>query len=108
MTPDAPAPRSLRRSLKLLAVAVLLASPGRTHPAPQAADWRPVQVPGLRKAAEAPGADGIAWYRAWVKVDDSFFTKHERNLFEESVGVNLRDLAGTHDIWVNGCRPGRG
>ncbi len=74
-------------------------------PAPQAAEWRPVQVPGPRKASEAAET---AWYRAWVKVDDSFFAKHERNLFEESVGVNIRDLAGTHEAWVNGKKIGAG
>ncbi len=79
-----------------LTVAALLAA------TPQAADWQPVQVPGARKA------DAVAWYRAWVKVDDSFFTKHERNLFEESVGLNLQDLAGTHDAWVNGVKIGSG
>ncbi len=76
--------------------------------APQAAEWRPVQVPGARTAAEAPGPEGVAWYRCWVKVDDSFFQKHERNLFEESVGINIRDLAGTHEVWVNGKKIGAG
>ncbi len=95
----------LPRSLLLLATAALLTAP---RPAMQAAEWRPVQVPGPRKAAEAPGADGLAWYRAWVKVDDGFFSKHERNLFEESVGINIRDLAGAHEVWVNGKKLGSG
>jgi putative membrane-bound dehydrogenase-like protein len=76
--------------------------------APQAAEWRPIQVPGARKDAEAPGPDGVAWYRCWVKVDDSFFSKHERNLFEESVGIHIRDLAGAHEVWVNGRKIGAG
>jgi len=54
----------------------------------QAADWLTIQVPGKQDFT------GTAWLRAWVKVHDSFFAKHERNLFEESVGVNIRDLAG--------------
>ena len=29
-------------------------------------------------------------------------------LFEESVGVNIRDLAGAHEIWVNGRKIGGG
>jgi len=98
----------MRPSLLSLTALALLALPQDSHPAPQAADWRTVQVPGPRTPAEAPGADGVAWYRAWVKVDNSFFTKHERNLFEESVGVNLHDLAGTHDAWVNGVKIGSG
>src|SRR5215204_5433189 len=66
--------------------------------APQDVEWRPAQVPG-------PVA---GWVRCWVKVDDSFFSKHERNLFEESVGVNVRGLAGTHEAWVNGRKIGEG
>jgi putative membrane-bound dehydrogenase-like protein len=108
MSPSAPKTPALRRSLLWLVAAVLLAVPRDSHPAPQDPDWRMVQVPGPRKASEAPGAGGVAWYRAWVKVDDSFFTKHERNLFEESVGVNLRDLAGVHEVWVNGKKIGSG
>jgi putative membrane-bound dehydrogenase-like protein len=70
------------------------------------AAWRPVPVPGPRPVA--PGDGEYGWYRTWVKVHDGFFTKHERNLFEESVGVNLRDLAGAHEVWVNGVRIGTG
>jgi len=68
----------------------------------QAAEWQTVQVPGATKQS------GTAWLRAWVKVDDSFFTKHERNLFEESVGVNIRDLVGAHEVWLNGKKIGTG
>ena len=73
--------------------------------APQAAEWRTVAVPGPRTASEAAE---VAWYRAWVKVDNSFFSKHERNLFEESVGINIHGLAGTHEAWVNGRKIGGG
>jgi putative membrane-bound dehydrogenase-like protein len=69
------------------------------------APWQTVQVPGARKASEAAE---VAWYRLWVKGDDGFFAKHERNLFEESIGINIRDLAGTHELWVNGKKIGSG
>jgi putative membrane-bound dehydrogenase-like protein len=75
-----------------LAADGLLASPG----------WGLVSVPG------ATNFTGTAWYRAWVKVPDAYFAKHERNLFEESVGVYIRDLAGAHEAWVNGRRIGAG
>ncbi len=65
-----------------------------------AADWQPVAVPGTREAS------GPVWLRCWVKPHDSFFSKHERNLFEESVGFNLSDLPGAHEVWVNGVRIG--
>jgi hypothetical protein len=71
----------------------------------RAADWQPARVPG---PAPANPPEGSSWYRCWVRVADSFFTKHDRNLFEESVGVNLRDLTGAHEVWVNGRRIGTG
>jgi putative membrane-bound dehydrogenase-like protein len=66
------------------------------------AEWETVRVPGVQAFS------GTGWYRCWVRVADSFFTRHDRNLFEESVGVNLRDLAGAHEIWVNGRSIGTG
>ena len=66
------------------------------------AGWQLITVPA------ATNFTGTAWYRAWVKVPDSYFAKHERNLFEESVGVNIRDLAGAHEAWVNGKKIGTG
>lgn len=76
-----------------------------------AAEWRSIDVPGAWNEAttrEVAAAGHTAWYRTWVKVHDSFFTKHDRNLYEESVGVNLRDLDGAHEVWVNGVKIGTG
>lgn len=76
-----------------------------------AAEWRTIDVPGAWSAETAQAvaaAENTAWYRTWVKVHDGFFTKHERNLFEESVGVNVRDLEGAHEVWVNGVKLGTG
>ncbi|NDC63728.1 MAG: MFS transporter, partial [Planctomycetia bacterium] len=84
---------------------------GEPAAAPPTAGWQTLSVPGewRRATAEAVAAgDGIAWYRAWVKPDDSFFTPHERNLFEESVGLNFDDLPGAHTVWVNGVKLGDG
>jgi putative heme-binding domain-containing protein len=58
--------------------------------------------------ASRPAVAPDVWYRTWVRVDDSFFTKHERNLFEESVGVNFRGLEGAHEVFVNGVKVGAG
>lgn len=68
----------------------------------RAGEWQLASVPG------ATNLNGAAWYRAWVKVPDSYFGQHERNLFEESVGVYIRDLAGAHEVWLNGNRIGAG
>ncbi|PAZ04414.1 MAG: hypothetical protein CAK86_05380 [Opitutia bacterium AMD-G1] len=66
-----------------------------------------VTAPIPSPAARAPVAPEF-WLRTWVKVDDSFFTKHERNLFEESVGLHFRDLEGAHEVFVNGVKIGAG
>ncbi|MEY4940868.1 MAG: hypothetical protein RIQ93_2603 [Verrucomicrobiota bacterium] len=93
---------------KLLLLLPLLA----LCPAPLlAADWQRATVPGAWEENGPPAArnyDGVAWYRTWVKVHDSFFTKHDRNLFEESVSVNIRDLADAHEVYVNGVKIGAG
>jgi len=70
-----------------------------------------ILVPGrwtaeVRQSVEEAG--GWAWYRSWLKPDNSFFTKHERNLFEESVGITIADLSGAHEVFVNGKSIGTG
>ena len=73
--------------------------------------WQTIQVPGAWESnapAIAGRHDGFAWYRAWLKPHDGFFTKHERNLFEESVTFNVRDLADAHEVFINGSRVGAG
>ena len=73
--------------------------------------WQSVRVPGAWETngpAAALNHDGFAWYRAWLKAHDSFFTPHERNLFAESVTLNVRDLADAHEVFVNGTRIGGG
>jgi putative membrane-bound dehydrogenase-like protein len=92
---------------RLLALALL----GLSVVAAIGAEWRTMEVPGAWNAAtaqEVAAAGHTAWYRTWVKVHDSFFTKHDRNLFEESVGLNIRELEGAHDAWVNGVKIGTG
>ena len=73
-----------------------------------AASWAFAQgtshIPGAFDASTTPSV----WYRTWVKVDDSFFTKHERNLFEESVGLHFHNLEGAHEAFVNGVKIGTG
>ena len=94
-----------------LATATGLAAEPAAQPSARSADdgWRTLAVPGVwsRATAEAVAAEGgVAWYRAWVKPDDSFFAAHDRNLFEESVGLVISDLAGGHAAWVNGVKIG--
>ncbi len=74
-------------------------------------DWSTTRVPGAWETnglAAARNLDGFAWYRGWLKPHDSFFTPHERNLFAESVTLNVRSLADAHEVFVNGTRVGVG
>lgn len=76
-----------------------------------AAEWQPIGVPGTweeKGPAAAKSYDGVAWYRTWIKVADDFFRTHERNLWEESASVNLRDVADAHEVYVNGVKIGSG
>lgn len=77
----------------------------------QAADWTTATVPGPWEEKGPPSArslDGVVWFRTWVKPAPLFFTTHERNLFEESVTLNLSDVADAHEAFVNGVRVGSG
>jgi putative membrane-bound dehydrogenase-like protein len=96
-------------SLILLTLIGLGVRQARSQPAENG--WAIARVPGAWETngpAAARNHDGFAWYRAWLKPHDSFFTPHERNLFAESVSLNVRNLADAHEVFVNGTRVGVG
>ena len=66
------------------------------------AEWKQVTVPSEQSFS------GNAYYRTWFKPHNSFFSKHERDLFGESVILNIRGLAGAHAVFVNGTKIGTG
>ncbi len=68
-------------------------------------NWETIQIPGKfdQVSNQSPNDEkSNAWLRCWVKVPNSYFAKHERNLFEESVGFHIEALSVHHDIWING------
>ena len=67
-----------------------------------AAEWETVAVPGEQSFTD------YAWYRTWLKPHDTFFSKHERDLFGESVILNVRGLTGAHELYINGKKIGSG
>ncbi len=87
-------------TLKHLLLAVALLSTPISSALP--ADWRTTPVPGPADFT------GHAWYRCWLKPHPSFFNKHERDLYGESVIFNIRGLAGAHEVFVNGTGIGVG
>lgn len=100
---------NLRRLTLALGILASLASPAFGQPIDNA--WSVAHVPGAWETngpAAARHHDGFAWYRGWLKPHDSFFTPHERNLFAESVTLNVRSLADAHEVFVNGTRVGVG
>jgi putative membrane-bound dehydrogenase-like protein len=66
------------------------------------AEWETVSVPGEQSFT------GNAWYRTWFKPHATFFSKHERDLFGESVILNIRGLRGAHEVYINGKKIGSG
>lgn len=71
-----------------------------------AVEAEPVDEPVTLVLPGSVQADSEYWLRCWVKVHDNFFTPHDRNLFEESVGVHLNGFVGAHELWINGTRIG--
>ena len=69
---------------------------------PSWSQWQQVNVPGEQNIS------GYAYYRTWFRPHASFFSKHERDLFGESVILNVRGLAGAHAVYVNGKQIGTG
>lgn len=67
-----------------------------------AAEWRTAKVPGGEEIK------GYAWYRTWFKPHATFFSKHDRDLWGESVILNCRSVAGAHQVYVNGKLIGSG
>ncbi|MFT5124218.1 MAG: putative membrane-bound dehydrogenase-like protein [Kiritimatiellia bacterium] len=57
-------------------------------------------VPGPRREA------GEAWYRCWVKVPDNWTDLAGRPLWYESVTLQVNQVAGAHEVYVNGERIG--
>ena len=93
--------------VSILLAAIFITDRSITH----AAGWESAQIPSItdQDASEGQKNSSITdWYRCWVKVPDSYFSKHERNLFEESVGIHFKDLMGSHEVWVNGVEIGEG
>ena len=98
----------MKPTLPAFLAALLLAFASDAHA--QSA-WQTIRVPGAWETGGVEAAknyDGLAWYRTWVKPHASFFSKHERNLFEESVSINIRELADAHEVYVNGKAIGKG
>ncbi len=67
-----------------------------------AAEWTSTPVPGEQNFT------GYAWYQTWFKPHATFFSKHERDLFGESVILNIRGLVGAHEVYINGTKIGSG
>ena len=65
-------------------------------------EWESVSVPSEQDFT------GYAWYRTWFKPHGTFFSKHERDLYGESVILNIRSLAGAHEVFINGKQIGTG
>lgn len=91
---------------RLLCILILSACVGSSE------EWQTLNVPGSWTSAfgntDSAPTEVNGWYRCWVQPPKSYFTPHERNLFEESIGIHLSELVGDHELWVNGLKIGAG
>jgi putative membrane-bound dehydrogenase-like protein len=85
---------------------VLVAAEATGWVAPAGSSLRIADEPVLLPLPGSVAADSEYWLRCWVKVHENFFTPHDRNLFEESVGVHITGFVGAHELWINGQRIG--
>ena len=81
----------LRSHLLATAVAAL----GSLVPRAVADDWRPTPVP-------AAPAQAAAWIRCFIRVPDNMVTPAEKDLWRDSITVNVGGIRGAFSIWVNG------
>ena len=93
--------QAMIKSLPILLALFVCATSINAIPA-TAAEWETVAVPGEQDFT------GFVWYRTWLKPHPSFFSKHERDLFGESVILNVRGLTGAHELYINGKKIGGG
>ncbi len=59
------------------------------------ADWQPTPMP-------APAARGAGWYRCFIRVPDNMVTPVEKDLWRDSITVNVGGVRGSFSIWLNG------
>lgn len=82
--------------MRFLLVSILIIAGGL----PSRGEWASAQMP-LRW-------DGAAerWQRCWVKVPGHWTVMTGRPLFRESVTFTINDVAGVHEVFINGKRIG--
>ncbi len=69
--------------------------------AASAADWQATPMPS------AP-ARAAAWYRCFIRVPDNMVTPVEKDLWRDSITVNVGGIRGPFSIWLNGGKIAEG
>src|SRR5687768_2916667 len=79
---------------------VMLAALVAAAVAAPAAEWQTTTVPATDKTA--PAADGPAWYRCFVRVQDNMTGRAEGDLMADSVTLSLGGVRGAVAVYLNG------
>ena len=66
----------------------------------EAQEWEDAAVPGTWNGSTEK------WFRCWVKVPDHWTVMTGRSLWRESVTFTVTDVAGVHEVYINGQRIG--
>jgi len=69
-----------------------------------AADWKPASMP----SKQAEGEAGPTWYRCYVRMPARYTTPAEKDLYRDSVTLNLADVRAAFALYVNGQKIAEG
>jgi putative heme-binding domain-containing protein len=62
-----------------------------------ASDWKPTSLP-----SKAPETQGPTWYRCFIRVPARMAVAAEKDLYRDSITLNLADIHGPFAVYLNG------
>src|SRR5947207_13470094 len=85
---------------KTCILAIFVASLAAIAALVSAADWTPTTLP-VAAPANAAEATPI-WYRCFIRVQANMTTPQEKDLWRDSIVVNVGNIRGPFSIYLNG------
>lgn len=70
------------------------------------ADWKPTSLPSTPPAQ--PAIDGATWYRCYIRVPARMVVPAEKDLFRDSITLNLAAISGPFAVYLNGQKIAEG
>ena len=88
-------------------VALCLLGLGFGFSAVLAAHWQPTSLPS-KESLSANGAGGVTWFRCFIRVPAQLITPEEKDLFRDSITLNIADIRGPFAVYLNGRKIAEG